>query len=208
MKNVIFNSNIHIMKPIIYLVAALFILIILPVHTFARAPKRHNYVSVEMCKLCHKKKELGDQFDVWANTAHSKAFYTLGTPEAGKIAANLGIKNPQQSKECLRCHSTRYGSDDGDRGEDLRVEDGVQCESCHGPGEDYMYLEVMEDMKEATDMGLVMPTEETCRKCHNPESPTYNPERDLTSDGARVDFYYPLRKKKIEHHKPIKEIKK
>ncbi len=196
------------MKPIIYLVAALSILIILPVQTFARAPKRHNYISVEMCKLCHKKKELGDQYDVWANTAHSKAFYTLGTPEAEKIAAKLGIKNPQQSRECLRCHSTRYESDGGDNGEDIHVEDGVQCESCHGPGEDYMYLEVMEDMKEATDMGLVMPTEETCRKCHNPESPTYNPKRDPTPDGKTVDFYYPLRKKKIEHHMPIKEIRK
>lgn len=198
----------HIMKQVIYLLIALLTLIILPLQTFARAPKRHNYVGVEMCKLCHKKKELGDQYNVWSNTAHSKAFYTLGTPEAGKIAANLGIKNPQQSKECLRCHSTRYDSVGDDNGEDINIEDGVQCESCHGPGEDYMYLEVMEDMAEATDMGLVMPTEETCRKCHNPESPTYNTERDPTPDGKREDFYYPLRKKMIDHHKPIKEIKK
>ncbi len=196
------------MKLKTYLLTTLSILIILPIQTFARAPKRHNYVSVEMCKLCHKKKELGDQYDVWSNTAHSKAFYTLGTPEARKIAANLGIKNPQQSKKCLRCHSTRYDSNGEDNGEDIHVEDGVQCESCHGPGEDYMYLEVMEDMEEATDMGLVMPTEETCRKCHNPESPTYNPERDPMPDGTKVDFYYPLRKKMIDHHKPVKKTKK
>ena len=196
------------MKQVIYLVVTLFILIILPNQTFARASKRHNYVGVELCKLCHKKKELGDKYDTWANTSHSKAFYTLGTPEAKEIGVKLGIKNPQQSSNCLRCHSTNHAFTEEKVAEDLQVEDGVQCESCHGPGEDYMYLEVMEDIGEAADMGLVMPTEETCRKCHNPESPTYNPERDPMPDGKKVDFYYPLRKKMIEHHKPIKGIKK
>lgn len=191
------------MKDTIYSLLMLSILILLPMQTFARALIRHNYVGIEMCRLCHNKKELGDQNEVWANTAHSKAYDTLGTPGARKIAANLGIKNPQKSKECLRCHSTLYGLDDGDKGEDVHVEDVVQCESCHGPGEDYMYREVMEDLEEAMDMGLVMPTEKTCQKCHNSESPTYNPERDLMPDGKTVDFYYPLRRKKIEHHMPI-----
>ena len=124
------------------------------------------------------------------------------------FAGKLGIKNPQQSDECLRCHSTSHGFVEEEEVEDLQVEDGVQCESCHGSGEEYMYLEVMEDLKDAKSMGLVIPTEEICRKCHNPESPTYNPERDPTPDGKTVDFYYPLRKKMIEHHKPIKGIKK
>jgi nitrate/TMAO reductase-like tetraheme cytochrome c subunit len=182
--------------------------IILPVEALSREPKRFNYVGVDLCKLCHKKKELGDQYDTWANTSHSKAFYTLGTPEAKEIAANLGINDPQQSGKCLRCHSTSSAFAEEKVAEDLQIEDGVQCESCHGPGEGYMYLEVMEDMKEATDMGLVMPTEKTCRKCHNPESPTYNPKRDQTPDGKAVDFYYPLRKKMIDHHKPVKKTKK
>lgn len=174
----------------------------------ARAPKRHNYVGVESCKLCHKKKELGDQYDIWANTSHSKAFYALGTPEGREIADGLGIKDPQQSGKCLRCHATSYAFSEENVIEDLRIEDGVQCESCHGPGEDYMYMEIMEDIDMATAEGMVMPTEETCRKCHNPESPTYNPDRDPMPDGKRVDFYYPMRKQMIEHHKPLKEIKK
>lgn len=189
------------MKLVISIFLLLFTLAILPFEAHARAPKRFNYVGVDMCKLCHRKKELGDQYDVWANTSHSKAFYTLGTPEAKEVAANLGIENPQQSGKCLRCHSTCHAFTEGEVATDLRLEDGVQCESCHGPGEEYMYLEVMEDLEDAKAMGLVMPTEETCRKCHNPESPTWDPERDITLEGKKVGFYFPLRWKTIEHHK-------
>ena len=189
---------------IIHLVISLFFLIIIlisqPAEVLAGAPMRFDYVGVELCKLCHKKKELGNQFDVWTNTHHSKAFYTLGTPEAKEIAANLGINDPQQSGKCLRCHSTCHAFTEKEVATDLRLEDGVQCESCHGPGEEYMYAEVMENLEDAKDMGLIMPTEKTCRKCHNPESPTWDPERDITPDGKRVDFYFPLRWKMIEHH--------
>ncbi len=189
------------MKPVIYLLLLLFTLFILPVETLAQAPKRHNYVGVDLCKICHKKKELGDQYDVWANTAHSKAFYILGTPEAREIAANLGINDPQQSGTCLRCHSTCHVLTEEEVATDLRHEDGVQCESCHGAGEDYSYKKVMKNIEQAEINGLIMPTEDTCRRCHNPESPTWNPEKDITPDGKRVGFYFPLRWKMIEHHK-------
>jgi hypothetical protein len=197
---------------IINLAISLFLLfftpIFQPIEVLAKDPIRHNYVGVEMCKLCHKKKELGDQYDVWTNTHHSKAFYTLGTPEARKIAASLGIDNPQQSNKCLRCHSTAYAFTEEKVAEDLLVEDGVQCESCHGAGEDYSYGKIMENIEQAKVNGMIMPTEETCRKCHNPESPTWDPERDITPDGNKVGFYFPLRWKMIEHHKPVKKSEK
>ena len=195
-----------------HLIVSLFLLLstfpFLPMEVLAREPVRHNYVGVDLCKLCHKKKELGDQYDVWTNTHHSKAFYTLGTPEAKEVAIKAGVKDPQQSNKCLRCHSTAYAFTEGKVAEDLLVEDGVQCESCHGPGEEYMYVEVMENIEDAKVMGLVMPTEEVCRKCHNPESPTWDPERDSTPEGKKVGFYYPKRKMMIDHHRPLKEIKK
>jgi hypothetical protein len=186
----------------------LFAIIFQPVEVLASAPIRHNYVGIDMCKLCHKKKELGDQYDAWANTSHSKAFYALGTPEAREIAASLGINDPQQCGKCLRCHSTCHVFTEGKVATDLRPEDGVQCESCHGAGADYSYGEVMWNLEQAKVNGLIMPTEETCRKCHNPESPTWNPERDTTPEGNKVGFYFPLRWKMIEHHRPLKEIRK
>ncbi|OHB50128.1 MAG: hypothetical protein A2106_00420 [Planctomycetes bacterium GWF2_40_8] len=198
----------HIISLIISLFLLLFIPIFQSIEVLAKEPIRFNYVGVGLCKLCHKDKKLGDQYNVWSNTQHSKSFYTLGTPEAKEIAINLGIIDPQQSNKCLRCHSTAYAFTEEKVAEDLQIEDGVQCESCHGPGEEYTYLEVMENIDKAKSNGLIMPTEETCRNCHNPESPTWNPERDPTPDGERVGFYFPTRKKMIEHHRPLKEIKK
>ncbi len=198
----------HIKHLVIPLFLLIFTAIFQPMEVLAGAPMRFNYVGVKICKLCHRKKELGDQYNVWTNTAHSKAFYTLGTPEAKEIAANLGINDPQQSGKCLRCHSTCHVFTEEKVVTDLRIEDGVQCESCHGAGDDYSYGEVMENLEEAKAMGLVMPTEETCQNCHNPESPTWDPEKDITPEGKKVGFYFPLRWKMIEHHKPIKEIKK
>ena len=180
----------------------LLIPIVVSVDLLAMTPKRFSYVGVDLCKLCHKKEDLGDQYDIWANTSHSKAFYALGTPEARKIAGKLGIEDPQQSGKCLRCHSTCNAFTEKEVATDLRLEDGVQCESCHGAGEEYSYKKVMENMEEAKVDGLIMPTEETCRKCHNPESPTWNPEKDTTPEGEKVGFYFPLRWKMIEHHKP------
>lgn len=193
------------MRHTISLLLLMFTFIILPIHALARTPMRHNYVGVDMCKLCHKKKELGDQYDVWVNTSHSKAFYTLGTPEARGIAANLGINDPQQSGKCLRCHSTCHVFAEEKVATDLRHEDGVQCESCHGAGEDYSYGGIMENIEQAKVNGLIMPTEETCRECHNPESPTWDAEKDITPEGKKVGFYFPLRWKMIEHHKPVKK---
>jgi hypothetical protein len=186
----------------ISLLLLLFTLVFEPIEVLAGTHMRYNYVGVELCKLCHKKKELGDQYDAWANTHHSKAFYTLGTPEARAIADNLGINDPQQSGKCLRCHSTCHAFTEEEVATDLRLEDGVQCESCHGAGEEYSYKKVMENIEKAKVNGLIMPTEETCRKCHNPESPTWDAEKDITPDGTRVGFYFPLRWKMIEHHKP------
>lgn len=190
------------MRLVISLCLLLGALTILPVDAVSEDPKRHNYVGVDLCKICHKKKELGDEYDIWTNTQHSRAFYTLGTPEAREIAAGLGIKDPQQSGKCLRCHSTCHVFTEEKVASDLRLEDGVQCESCHGAGEDYSFGKVMESLEQAEANGLIMPTEETCRKCHNPESPTWNPEKDTTPEGKKVGFYFPLRWKMIEHHIP------
>jgi len=52
---------------------------------------------------------------------------------------------------------------------------GVQCESCHGPGSEYKKLEVMKDPEQSMAKGLIVhkEKEEFCNNCHNPESPTF-----------------------------------
>ena len=47
----------------------------------------------------------------------------------------------------------------------------VQCEACHGPGSDYMKMNIMKDKKLAIENGLILPDEKVCKKCHNENVP-------------------------------------
>lgn len=60
--------------------------------------------------------------------AHSRAWAVLNTSRSQFIARNLGIGDPARASMCLGCHSDAATS----RGA-APVEDGVTCESCHGP---------------------------------------------------------------------------
>ena len=132
----------------------------------------HNYVGVDVCKMCHKKAEKGDQFGAWQKTKHAGAYDSLSSDKAKEIAGSKGIENPQESGECMKCHVTGYGLDASRYDKKYSIEDGVGCESCHGPGKDYKNIKIMKDIEQAKANGLIIPTEETCTKCHNEESPT------------------------------------
>jgi len=139
----------------------------------APAMAEHQYVGVDSCKMCHKKAEKGDQYGSWQKSQHSKAYSNLASDKAKEIAASKGIDNPQESPDCLKCHVTGYGLDASMYDKKYRVEDGVGCESCHGPGKDYKNMKIMKDREQSMAKGLILPTEEVCVKCHNEESPTY-----------------------------------
>lgn len=156
----------------------------------AQAADAHEYIGAKKCSLCHKKPEEGEQFRIWQESKHAKAFETLGTAEAKEAAAKLGISDPQTSGKCLKCHSTAYGFTETKVTDAIPVEESVSCESCHGPGKDYMKKSIMEDKQAAIENGLVIPDESTCVKCHNQESPTFKP------------FNFQERWEKIKHSIP------
>jgi hypothetical protein len=135
----------------------------------------HMYVGVDGCKICHKKAEKGDQYGSWQKSKHSRAYEVLASDKAKEVAAARGIGNPQESPDCLKCHVTGYGADPSLFDKTYKKEDGVGCESCHGPGKDYKNIKIMKDVEQAKANGLILPTEEVCRKCHNEESPTFKP---------------------------------
>jgi hypothetical protein len=134
----------------------------------------HSYVGADGCKMCHKSASKGDQYGKWLESKHSKAYEVLGTDAAKEAAAKAGVEgNPQEADACLQCHVTAHGVAAELLGKKYSVEQGVGCESCHGPGSDYKKKSVMEDREAAIAAGMVIPNEETCKGCHNEKSPTF-----------------------------------
>jgi hypothetical protein len=140
--------------------------------SFAAAPA-HNYIGAEKCKMCHNSPAKGAQYTKWSGSAHAKAYATLAGEAAKKIATAKGIADPQKADECLRCHVTGHGAPAANLTDKYKVEDGVGCESCHGPGGDYWSIGVMKEVEKAKAAGLVLPTEATCKECHNEQSPSF-----------------------------------
>ncbi|HEY5657477.1 MAG TPA: cytochrome c family protein [Myxococcota bacterium] len=139
----------------------------------------HKYVGVSKCKTCHKKELIGDQYTKWEKGPHANAYKTLKGEKAQKIAAEKGISGPaNEAAECLKCHVTAYGkAPSAFASGPLKPEEGVGCESCHGPGNDYRSKKVMADHAASVAAGLWEPGKDAkvCTACHNSESPTAKP---------------------------------
>jgi hypothetical protein len=135
-----------------------------------------KYVGVKTCGMCHKKESVGQQLKIWQESKHAQAYKTLQTQEADKIAKDKGFKTKAaETPECLKCHVSGYDVDPSLLGKKFKKEDGVQCETCHGPGSKYKSKKVMEDKKLAVEKGLMVydNIETLCVKCHNEESPVF-----------------------------------
>ncbi len=156
----------------------------------AEGEKEHQYIGVKKCKMCHKSEKKGAQFAQWEKSEHAKAFEVLATDEAKKIAKEKGIDDPQKSDKCVKCHVTGHGLPETRFAKTFKKEDGVQCETCHGPGSDYKPSSVMKDREKSLANGLILPNEEMCKKCHNEESPHFK--------GFCFAHYYP----KVTHPHP------
>ncbi len=160
-------------------------------------------ISVKKCAMCHKKDAKGNQYGKWQSMGHAKAYELLGTEEAKAVAAKLGIDNPQTSGQCLKCHSTAYFFTETLQTDVVKLENGVSCQSCHGPGEDYKKKSVMESLEASIAGGMVHPAKEkSCTQCHNDTSPTWDPNRYTLADGLKTGFDVDQAYEKIKHERP------
>ena len=133
-----------------------------------------KYIGAQKCKMCHIKAPKGEQYNVWLKGPHANAMKTLAGDEAKKIATEMGIADPTTDAACVKCHATTGHIEDG-LAAGIRQSEGVSCESCHGPGSAYKSASVMKSREASLAKGLILPTEEVCKTCHNEESPTYKP---------------------------------
>jgi len=133
----------------------------------AQAVKQPVYVGARACANCHEGRTAGNQYSHWLTTAHSKAWASLAMPEATAIARLSGLLDePARSPICLGCHATAADSEAWERDPAFSLEDGVQCEKCHGAGSEYMDAAVMRDPDAARRAGLRKFTKRDCAVCH------------------------------------------
>lgn len=138
--------------------------------------EKTEYIGVDKCKGCHKGSENWNVFEIWEKSLHARAFETLKA------------KGEEKNPKCLPCHTTGYGEGGYKPGTpNASTFEGVQCESCHGPGSLYKRSNHMKDVFNAVGKGLIIPMESLCIKCHNSDSPHFK------------GFDYESAVKKIEH---------
>lgn len=131
-----------------------------------------KYIGADKCKMCHNKPPKGEQYNKWLEGPHANAMKSLSTDKAKEIAKAKGIADPTTDAACVKCHST-VGHIDSKLVATITMAEGVSCESCHGPGSMYKGASIMKNRDLSIEKGLIIPTEETCKKCHNSGSPTY-----------------------------------
>lgn len=138
-----------------------------------------NYIGSKKCGMCHKSEKQGSQLDIWQKSKHAIAYETLKTKKSDKIAAEMGYETKAVETDfCLKCHAIGYDlpAERLEKGFDFA--DGVQCETCHGPGSEYKSMKTMKDREASVAAGLIVfaddaAIEAKCKTCHNEESPTY-----------------------------------
>jgi hypothetical protein len=87
-----------------------------PLKPLAQPPEGQTFIGSKNCASCHF-----DQFLVWKQTPHAKAFDILPAKY-------------RTDSSCLKCHSTGHGQPTGYKDATTAALAGTSCEACHGPG--------------------------------------------------------------------------
>lgn len=140
-----------------------------------------RFIGVERCATCHTEGR-SPAVGFWRQGPHAKAFLTLKSTEALKLAKEVGVSKPSEASQCLACHTTAPDTPPERLTSSYRLEEGVGCEACHGPGQKYSRFEVMSKAamlrlrkpkradRFGARYGLKMPSEADCRTCHDRSS--------------------------------------
>jgi hypothetical protein len=157
----------------------------------AKAPAQNRFIGAAKCKNCHGSPKSGDPYSRWKEEKHSQAFARLASPEAKKLGQEKGVDDPQKSEQCVRCHVTAFKEPDERLLKGFDRHDGVQCESCHGPGEKHLKARMAAAAETGSEEGfgdeepalqeipkgeiVSRPSLSTCLECHNDQSPSFRP---------------------------------
>ena len=172
--------------------------ILVPVLTAEDKDKEEfTLVGAKKCKMCHNKEATGQQYTVWSEGPHAGAFATLAGEKALAHAKEAGSGNPQEDPKCLECHVTAFPVMGDLENQKITLEEGVSCESCHGPGSGYdskkVKTAVLAGDITGESVGLWTVEEKVCLTCHNEDNPFH------------TEFKYEERVKKVAHPVPAEK---
>ena len=106
--------------------------------------QENGYASATACQRCHEQEYLQ-----WSATRHAFAYQTLLKKERYFDAG------------CISCHTTGFGYATGFQiGEQDSTLEGVQCETCHGPGKQHVGNPKKSNIRSGADTSL-------CLQCHD-----------------------------------------
>ena len=90
-----------------------------------------------------------------------------------QIADALQIKDPTADRRCTSCHAPLREVPESLRAEAFQISEGVSCESCHGPAEDWLRPHTRPDWSHADrvfagmrDLKNLYVRANTCVACH------------------------------------------
>ena len=179
----------------------------------------YKYVGVAGC-TCHRKEGLGGQVQRWTGTSHARSYLVLrtGYPEmiedvakpmvevGHRRAIAQGAMRLGEDTNCLKCHATVAEVEPSFREPTFHIEDGVQCEACHGPASGHVAMMMRtksvrmgQKGSSSAEARLKRPTKEDCMACHH--------ERPSHAILKSKPFDYEKRWKKIAHPMPEKSAR-
>jgi cytochrome c554/c'-like protein len=137
------------------------------------AATQKDIVGPTQCAKCHKLES-----EIWQHTHHFASFRSMPRlPKATEISQKMGIARVRDPDTiCAKCHFTS-GTENGQ----LQVIAGISCESCHGPGKNYIEVhpakkgesqaQVAERLKKAASAGMIQKDmifkiAKNCYSCH------------------------------------------
>jgi hypothetical protein len=127
----------------------------------------YKYIGSERCKACHSVNFRGDQFSIWKQSAHSQSMKTLSEGKAKEYAKKNAFTEPLKNDDCLKCHSTGYGMEMKYYETSFNLSEGVQCEECHKPGNEYSKYQNMITLDNFKSNGGEKGNLKDCYKCHS-----------------------------------------
>ncbi|HEX6095171.1 MAG TPA: multiheme c-type cytochrome [Thermoanaerobaculia bacterium] len=116
---------------------------------------------------------LQNEYYTWLNSdRHAQAYNVLFDERSARIAKNMRLKKrAYEEKACLDCHTTNIPAPQIAGNIDL--EDGVQCEACHGPASGWRAEHTEEGWtheqsvaRGMTDLRDIAVRGHICHRCH------------------------------------------